>query len=159
MAQRNFAVSKILSVSDVRDRVELPAEIRKHMQPMMNGNNSMELKAIDIWGQEWTLKYCFYVLSNGKLRNHFFSRAGWRQIVNDNGVRPGDKLVFSRDQVVGADGVLEYMIQVKRQNKTFSGKIAAVHDSGADGESFYEEEVIKPKSQPRMTFQGYAMWN
>ncbi|KAK0598976.1 hypothetical protein LWI29_001206 [Acer saccharum] len=157
MAQRIFAVSKILGECDVRDKVALPAEIRKHMQPMMNGEKSMELTASDRWGQEWTLKYSSFVLQTGKPKNPVLSGAGWRQIVNDNGVRPGDKLIFSRDQVVGADGVLEYKIQVKRQNKTFSSKIAAVHDSGADGESFYEEEVIKPKSQTRLTFQGQPM--
>ncbi|TXG65124.1 hypothetical protein EZV62_006399 [Acer yangbiense] len=157
MAQRIFAVSKILSVSDVRDKVALPAEIREHMQPMMNRENIMELKAYDRWGQEWTLKYCSFVLQTGKFKNPVFSGAGWRKIVIENGVRPGDRLIFSRDQVVGADGVLEYKIQVKRQNNTFSSKIAAVHDSGADGVSFYEEEVIKPKSQPRMTFQGQPM--
>ncbi|KAK0599778.1 hypothetical protein LWI29_008531 [Acer saccharum] len=157
MAQRNFAVSKILSVSDVSDKVELPAAIRKHMQLMMNKEeNSMELTASDRWGQEWTLKYCSYVRKTGGPKN-VLSGAGWRQIVDDNGVRPGDKLIFSRDQVVGADGVLEYKIQVKRQTKTFFRMSAAVHDSCADGESFYEEEVIKPKSQPRMTFQGNAM--
>ncbi|KAK0602299.1 hypothetical protein LWI29_032103 [Acer saccharum] len=158
MAQRIFAVSKILGEYDVRDKVALPAEIREHMQPMMNGKKSMELEAIDRWGRRWPLKYCLYALPTGKFKNPVFSGAGWRQIVDDNGVRSGDELIFSRDQVVGADGVLEYYkIQVKRQNKTFSSKIAAVHVSGADGESFYEEEVIKPKSQPRMTFQGYAM--
>ncbi|TXG65126.1 hypothetical protein EZV62_006401 [Acer yangbiense] len=143
MAQRIFAVSKILSVTDVDDKVALPAEIRKHMQPMMNEEKIMELEAIDRWNQRWPLKYCSYALQNGKFKNPVLSGAGWRKIVNENGVRHGDELIFSGDQVEGADGV-QYMIQVIRQIVPLYGEPDTV-------------EVVKLKSQTRMTFQGQPM--
>ncbi|KAK0601662.1 hypothetical protein LWI29_026189 [Acer saccharum] len=78
-----------------------------------------------------------------ELKNPVLSGAGWRKIVNENGVRPDDKLIFSGHQDAGADGV-QYMIQVIRQIVPLYGKPVTV-------------EVVKLKSQTQMTFQGQPM--
>ncbi|TXG65120.1 hypothetical protein EZV62_006395 [Acer yangbiense] len=137
MALSNFEISKTLTESDVTDKVGLPVKIVAHMIPvLMNGENSVELTAFDIWGKPWQLKY--YTRPTGKPCPVL--TAGWREYVKEKGVLAGDEFIFSRHQDAGE--LPYYVIQVKRETVTREEELVAV-------------EVVK--SLTPMTFQGEPM--
>ncbi|TXG65216.1 hypothetical protein EZV62_006491 [Acer yangbiense] len=123
MASHNFDMSKILTVSDIISKPALPTEMVKHMIPFMNVRHFLDLKAADIWGKEWPLRY--YTRPNGSKICPIFT-TGWLQYVEAKGVRVGDELIFSGHQVTAADGELpgmQYMIRVTRPSLvTFNGE-------------------------------------
>ncbi|TXG65123.1 hypothetical protein EZV62_006398 [Acer yangbiense] len=118
MALSNFEISKTLTESDITEnKVELPVNIVEHMEPlMMNGEHSVDLKAVDRWKQQWSVRY--YTRPNNVRKTAFTS--GWRKLVEANGVLPGDELIFSRRQDAGE--MQYYMIQVKRRTNTREGE-------------------------------------
>ncbi|KAK3223538.1 hypothetical protein Dsin_010563 [Dipteronia sinensis] len=115
-----FKFSKNLIKSDI-DKLALPEQTVEHMIPMMNGQNSMDLKVVDSRSQEWELRY--YTRPNGKKKSPVFTK-GWREFVQDKRLRVGDEFTFYGHQVRAGDGQLkmEYMFEVKRPSSmTFDG--------------------------------------
>ncbi|KAK0601689.1 hypothetical protein LWI29_026475 [Acer saccharum] len=86
----------------------------------MNGENSVELKASDRWGQKWSLKY--YSRPDNSRKPVF--TVGWNRLVTANSVLPGDKLIFSGHHQDA--GEMQYRIQVIRRTRTSEGKTVEV---------------------------------
>ncbi|TXG65239.1 hypothetical protein EZV62_006514 [Acer yangbiense] len=122
MASHNFVTSKILTMSDIT-KPALPTKMAKHMIPFMNGRHFLDLKAVDIWGKEWPLRY-YTRPSRSKICPVFTT--GWQEYVEAKDVRVGDELNFSGHQVAAANGELpemQYKIWVTRPSPvTFNGE-------------------------------------
>ncbi|KAK0601641.1 hypothetical protein LWI29_026013 [Acer saccharum] len=87
----------------------------------MKGDHSVDLKAADIWGQEWELHY--YTRPTGRKCPIFTT--GWHQFVEAKRLQVGDEFIFYGHQVRATDGELKilYMIEVKRLiSMTFQGE-------------------------------------
>ncbi|KAK3200449.1 hypothetical protein Dsin_023864 [Dipteronia sinensis] len=113
MAMQHFKVPKKLTYSDIISKLELPTVIVDHMNRFMKGKHFLDLKAADIWGQEWPLRY--YTRPKGNREGPVFT-TGWRKFVEAKRLQVGDEFIFYGNQVRVDDGEVKmvYMIEVKR---------------------------------------------
>ncbi|TXG65115.1 hypothetical protein EZV62_006390 [Acer yangbiense] len=121
MAISQFKISKLLTFYDITKKVMLPVEILGHI-PMPQGQHFVDLQVEDSTEQAWTLRY--YTRPNGNRPNPVFT-TGWLQFVEAKGLKDGDKLILSGQQVRDADGEVKtvFGIQVTRPSKiTYQGE-------------------------------------
>ncbi|KAJ6752125.1 hypothetical protein OIU85_002542 [Salix viminalis] len=103
-------VPKVLSRTDISHRLTIPMANRGDFE-IPTGQHAINIEVTDTLEQPWTFRLSIRRNNNPNPRPVFTGE--WIRFVREKGLRAGDRVVFSRQQVEG-NGV-QYRVRAERK--------------------------------------------